>query len=333
MRLEDCVTAINVAIAAPLVRSGAEENWIRARASGSIPDSLYELYEKADYLSFGAGPRFLMDGQNILFTYFTMLLRCLLEGLTDADDQLRGFVIAQKMVHDPGKIRRGEEWHPDADVKAKRHFRDLLIALHGGLDTYSDLVALFFTGTIPDLTLGRGEFRRIESWLSQPPPVQRPVATPYDSHIQNLYDALCPLVHPAPPEKDWLPFARMLRNKAAHLGHPVFRQVGLHDKEAHFFVFLPRKWPYFWERDITVHDPIHAAVVTDLRGRFHDTLIHQDVISFASALRLRVFKVIDQGVSVVSSAYSDFCGFQPNERALAELNRNSVAYEFQSFAR
>jgi hypothetical protein len=98
---------------------------------------------KSNYLSFGSAPSFLRDTDNTLFGYFGMLLWGLMESFSDADVQLNRFLEAQNLVRDYGKIARGERWEKDAAFRARRHFRDMLIALQAGLDNFSDLVALF----------------------------------------------------------------------------------------------------------------------------------------------------------------------------------------------
>jgi hypothetical protein len=64
---------------------------------------------------------------------------------------------------------------------------------------------------------------------------------------------------------------------------------------------------------------------------FRELLVHEDIISYAGGLRAKVLKVIDTGVSVVSSAYSVFGSFGVNQAAIAELQSNSVAYQFEYF--
>jgi hypothetical protein len=149
MRLQKCVLTADVFITAPLVRNEPEEDWLQARASGSISESVFDLYCRAEFLSFGSAPSFLRDPDNVLFGYFGMLLRGLMESFTDADVQLRRFLDAQNLVRDHGKIARGEPWEKDAAFRARRHFRDMLISLQAGLDNFADLVALFLTGLIP----------------------------------------------------------------------------------------------------------------------------------------------------------------------------------------
>jgi hypothetical protein len=57
---------------APFVYTEAEADWIQARDAGVIPASLFDLYLRANYLSFGSAPRFLRDDENALSTYFSM---------------------------------------------------------------------------------------------------------------------------------------------------------------------------------------------------------------------------------------------------------------------
>ena len=63
-----------------------------------------------------------------------------------------------------------------------------------------------------------------------------------------------------------------------------------------------------------------------------ESLMHQDMISFAQGLRSKVRKVIGAGVAVLTRAYLDFADFEPNQAALAELQGNSKTYGFEYFA-
>ena len=110
----------------------------------------------------------------------------------------------------------------------------------------------------------------IERWLSQPFPSASTVVTPYDSHVLNLYDQLRPLVICDPPEQDWLGVTHILRNKVLHFGQSMLRQVGLHDTKPEFYLFIPRQWPFIYERYLrsanpnVPHDPI---VMRDVQAR------------------------------------------------------------------
>jgi hypothetical protein len=317
--------------AAPFIRDQPEEPWVQARDSGAIPQIVYDLYCQASYLSFGAAPSFLKDQDNVLFSYFGMLLRSLMESLVDAEEQLRSFIEAQQLTYDVGKKIRGEFWDPTADATAHRRFRDLLIALQTALDALADLIALFFTGRIPGLRFGRAQFSKIETWAERDLPSVGIVQTPYDESLKRLHTTLRAVIYPGPPERDWLRLMRMLRNKAAHLGQPVFRKVELHDATPRFYTFIPRQWPYLWEKYIKprgVSIPINPNFLPD---HFRESLIHQDIVTFVQGLRGKVREVVRTATLVVHDSYTQFKNFATNEAALAELQSNSEAYNFEYF--
>jgi hypothetical protein len=254
-----------------------------------------------------------------------------MEALCDADDQLFQFTKAQNLVYDFGKLTRGEPWDPEADTQAKRHFRDMLIALHSALDMLAELIALFFTGAIPRLHVGRAAFQSVEGWVKGPLPEEGLIVTPYTMHLRKLHQNLQSDVNSGPPEQDWLSFMRMLRNKAAHLGHPMFRQVALHDRNLQFYVFLPRQWPFFWEKHIRFHQPGTQVEKLDIEKHFGETLIHQDIYSFTKGARRKVSSIVGCGVSSIVAVYKDFSSFQPNTDAINELQKSSLEFKFESF--
>jgi hypothetical protein len=141
MRLEDCVLDADIIISAPMVRTEPEEEWVRASKSGAIPSVLFDFYCRAGFLSFGSAPAFLQYKDHILFSYFSLLLRSVMESLVDADIQLGLFSEAQRLTYDVSKKIRGESWDETAGTRGRRHFRDLLIAEHSALDSLADLTA------------------------------------------------------------------------------------------------------------------------------------------------------------------------------------------------
>jgi hypothetical protein len=333
MRLENCVLDVHQFRTAPFQRKEPEEDWVQASNSQIIPSPLFSLYTKANYLSFGSAPLFLSDGENVLFSYFSMILRGTKESLVGAEEQLRLFAEAERQGYDPGKKFRGESWDTTADQRARRHFRYFLISLQSALDVVADLAALLLTGLIPGLRLGRAQFKRIEDWLAKPLPPVGVIVSPQQHFSTRLYEALRPLVHPQPPspERHWLPLMRMLRNKAAHFGDPVFRTVGLHDKELKFFAFVPRMWPYIWEKHIK---PAGAASPRDanfLPNLCRQTLMHQDVISYTQGLLSKVRDTVGAATSVLSEAFDQFKDFPVNQAALDELQGSAEMYEFEFF--
>lgn len=333
MRLDNCVLDVDVAVTAPLQWGAPEEDWVQAVNSQVVPHELFDLYSRAGYLSFGAAPTFLSDKENILFSYFSMILRCLKESLSDAGEQLRLFIEAQAQGYDPGKKIRGEPWDKTANQRARRHFRYFLISLQSALDAEADLVALFLPGLIANLRLGRAQFSRIEAWLDKPLPPGGIILSPQEHFLVKLYDAWQPLVRPHPPstERDWLPLMRMLRNKAAHFGDPVFRTLGLHDKSPKFYEFIPRMWPYIWERYIKPSAPGSPQDPNFFPNLCSETLVHQDIISFTKGLLLKIKDVIAAGTSVLNEAYDQLQSLPLNQAALAELRGSSEKHNFEYF--
>lgn len=331
MRVQDCNLDVDLVVMAPVRRSEPEDSWLQARESRSIPPAVFELYRRARYMSFGSAPGFLADEDNILFSYFGMLLTSVKESLVDAAEELRRFTEAQSQTYDPGKKTRGEPWDRGADERARRHFRYLLLSLQGALDGFADLVAVFLTGLIPDLRVGRAQFTRIERWLNRPLPTTGLLLTPPEHFLRQLYDTLRPLVYAGAPERDWLPLMRLYRNKAAHLNDAVFRYVVLHDNNGRFHTFLPRQWPYLWEKHMKPADPNRPKDPSFFSRLCSETLVHQDVITYVRGLTEKVSAVVAAGMSVLNAAFDQFRDFPPNRPALAELQGSSEAYAFEYF--
>ena len=123
---------------------------------------------------------------------------------------------------------------------------------------------------------------------------------------------------------------RLYRNKAAHLGSSVFRQIGLHDNSGQFYTFIPRQWPYIWERYMKpAGTPAADPSVADL---FRETLVHQDLLSYVSGARRKVVVVTATAVAILAAVYRQFGTFDANQAALTELDGSSETYRFDSFA-
>ena len=330
MKLEHCELDIEAAAAAPMVRTEAAPEWVAARERGLLPDAAFAMYSRSSFFSFGAAPPFLADDRRFLFSYLGMVLTSLRDALVDADDELRAFQESQARVYDPGKRIRGERWDPAAPGRAKKHFRLLLLSLQTSLDATADLAALFLTGLIPGLRVGRAQFSRIETWLGRALPPAGLIVTPQRDFLEQLYAALAPLVNAGPPEHEWLSLMRMLRNKAAHLGGAVFRYMVLHDADGRFHTFMPRQWPFIPEEymHFAGTPPRAPEPFPDL---FRRTLVHEDILSYASGLRSKVTGVISVALQVLDSAYQRFGDFPVNAAAFAELEGSAEAYAFEHF--
>lgn len=331
MKLDHCELDIDRVVAAPMVRTEPEPDWVAARDAALLPAAGFAMYSRSSFLSFGAAPPFLADEKRLLFSYFAMVLRSVRDALVDADSELRAFSDSQVRVYDPGKRIRGEEWDPTAPERARKHFRLLLLSLQAGLDATADLTALFLTGLIPGLRLGRAQFSRIESWLARPLPPAGLIVTPQRDSLERLHRGLSAVVNAPQPERDWLALMRMFRNKAAHLGDAVFRYLVLHDRDGRFYTFIPRLWPFIPEEHMHPATADQGEAPDPLPELFRRTLVHEDIVSYASGLRGKVTEVIATALEVVDSSYVRFGDFPLNVAALAELEGSAESYAFEHF--
>ena len=219
LKLQNCILDRGVIAMAPLRRKEPEKSWTRGLENGQIPHSLFDIYRRAEYLSFCSAPRFLKDDDNVLFSYFSLMLRSLAASLIDVDGDVKEFLGAIKDSYHPHKRLEDPSWNADkSEAAAKRGikaFRALLMSIQACLDALSEIVAFFSQGDIKRLKVGRAQFVWIEEWLKDDYPL-RLIATPRDIYLADLHAKLQPLVNCPPPECDWLPYMRMLRNKAAH---------------------------------------------------------------------------------------------------------------------
>jgi hypothetical protein len=335
MLLKDCVLdGIDEVQTSILQWDQPEPRWVKARDTIAIPPELFKLYEQLGWLSFWAAPPMLSDDKNVVFSYLSMALNCLLDNLVDAQAQGIELVKNEALLYDIGKKIRREPWDPNADTRFRRNLRDILIALDGTLDTLADLIALMLVGRwkVPGLKLGRGDFASIERWLSQPFTSNAIIVTPYDSRVRTLYEQLRPLVICDPPEQDWLGLTHILRNKVLHFGQGMLRQVGLHDTTPKFYVFIPRQWPFIYEQYLRPANPNvpHDPIV--MRELFTDSLIHQDVLSFAHGLHLRVNRIVSIVASWTAKMCEDFSDFPASRESLQALESPLAKSSFEYFA-
>jgi hypothetical protein len=331
MRIEDCeIEGIGAWSMAPLDRNQAEPDWLAATEKGVVPPSLMRLYRRAHFLSFGGAPRFLADHDSQLFSYFGLMLRGVKGSLVDADEELAGFDREEAKVYDLGKRYRGEPWDPEAPARSKRHLRLVLLSLCASLDCIAELTALLLPQTIPGLKLGKAEFSRIEEWLKLDGPSLQTIISPQQSKASDLYQALRPLVECQGEESEWLPLAKLLRNKAAHLGTDNFREMGFHDDKRVFYTFLPRRWPLLWEEHIKRSDSTAPHPTLPIE-QIIAPLMRQDKISYLYGLRAKVTCLVEAAMGVLDSAYADFEQFEVAVGLLDSLKLSRKEFAFQAF--
>jgi len=334
MLLDRCVLdSINTTQTGPLKRAQAEPQWLSARDNGTIPAGLFQLYEQMAYLSFGSAPKILHDERNVVFSYFSMLLNCLLENLLDAAEAREALLVDHELLYDPGKKLRGRTWDADADRRFRRNLRNILIALDGTLDTLADLIALILTGRwkISKLVLGKGDFKAIEAWLKTPLTAPSSMVSPYDAKVRQLHVDLCPLVICAAPEEDWLGLTHVLRNKILHFGQSMLRMVGLHDQNFDFFVFIPKQWPFIYEAEIRSRGEGLREDSVPIADKFRTSLIHQDVPEFLKGLHNRVFDVTAVIVRWTASMCSEFSKHEVTRECVKALHLPLAQSSFQYF--
>ncbi len=330
MRLEELNLDIAAIVMAPLVRNYPEPDWVAVKDSGILPESVFTLYTRSSYLSFGAAPTFLSDKDYFLFSYFGLVLRSIKDCLLEADGELQAFVKAQGKGYDPEKRLRGEEWDAGADAAARRNFQLLLISLLACLDGAADLVALFLTDSIKGLVVGRAAFSTMEAWLRNPLPNSPLVITPRQQKLEDLYKRIEPLVCTHGEEQDWLKFARILRNKSAHMKNSVRYSVFPHS-DTNLYTFLPAHWPYLWEQHMHTDGTVPPAGFKPMPQLFLDTLIHQDIVSYGHDLRDRITTLLGKILEVVDAMYIEFQNFPQNQAALSQLVDNFETTGFRAF--
>lgn len=319
-----------VVITSPLQITEPGEDWVQAHKDRAIPDALYELYRRTNYLSFGSAQGLLADQENLLFGYFSRLLRSIKDLCVEAREEVAEFERAMAESYNPGKKLRGEKWDRNADKRARRALKYLSVTLSGTLDGLADLIALFFTPRIPKLRLGRAQFARVEEWLEKPLQVAPIVVSPQEHYLGELYQALQPIVFTLGPDKHWLPLLRLLRNKSAHMGDHMFPIIGLDDGKGTFYKFLPRQWPYIPEKYISYNSNPNQTF-TPIQPHLEEILMHQDVISFSKGLCLKVSSVVEETCEIFNAAYPQFKALPVNNSALQELSGSAEAYEFEFF--
>jgi hypothetical protein len=330
MRLEDFDLNAHAVIMAPFVRNEPEPEWVAAKDSGILPESMFTLYTRSSYLSFGSAPSFLSDKDHFLFSYFGLVLRSIKDCLVEADSELQTFAAAQGKGYNPEKRLRGENWDVEADANARRNFQLFLMSLLASLDGTADLIALFLTDSIKGLVVGRAVFSAIETWLQIPLPSSSLVITPQQQALEDLYERIKPIVCAQGEEQDWLKFARILRNKSAHIKNSVRSFVFKHSDQ-NLYTFLPAQWPFLWEQHMHATGAVPPAGFKPMPQLLLDILIHQDIVSYGHDLRDRITTLLGATVAAVDAMYLEFQSFPLNQAALSQLVGNFESTGFRAF--
>jgi hypothetical protein len=323
MKLQDCNLNPAAVVMAPFVRSDPEAEWVTARDQGRIPSSLFDLYRRAGYLSFGSAPQFLKDDEGILYSYFALIVRSLMASLLDASEYIHELEELKTREYYPGKNNDDPTWTPEKSNKAAKSsydaFRNSLASLCASLDSLAEMIAIFSQGHIKNLHVGRAQFSRIEERLNEPQ---------IEHLLDKVHAALYPLIYCDDPEAEWLSYMRMLRNKTSHLGPALFRTTVLRGQDGQFYKFVPREWPYLWEKYMKPEGIQPAMPMSELLKK---TLAHQDIVDYSCGALKKVTGVIEDVLCLIGPAYTEFSDFGPNTIALNELTKNSKTFAFEHF--
>lgn len=332
MRLQDCVLEVDQMMTGPMKRTEPDQYWLAAHDNGVIPEGVFKLYCSANYLSYGSAPPFFSDSRNAVFGYFRMLMGGVLEFFDDVEELHSEFKRQSDLLYDPAKKIRGIPFSVDASKHESRAFRRLTMSLAGSLDVFADVVALFFTGQINGLSVGKSDFSKIVSWVESALPPLGSIVTPPEHFRRHLHKVMQGFLICAGPDQEWIDMLNLFRNKSAHLGNQMFPLSAFHDRTVTFYHFLPREWPEILEAQIEPGDGgVTAEIQKRLREHFEKTLMHEDIVSFTDGLRKRVFNLLDAGFEVLNDAYGQLKSSPLNPQVLDDLQRNHRSYKFQHF--
>ena len=332
MRLQDCDLSIDaVMFRDAVIRDSAEPVWRAAWNDSRIPDSLFRLYTEADYLSLDKAPRYLEDPDRILFSYYAMLLNGLRESIAETNELLDEVKSWEEQVYSPltqtGDLAAGG--------KQRRAFRYLLLNLSSSLDLLAELLALFFTGDVGPIRVGKASSTGLFRWIAEPlTPLQNELQSPRDHHRQKLHRTLRPYTLRQPPEGDWHELLTLYRNKLSHLGGSTVMDFRLHDDQGRFYAFLPREWPFTWQKHIRFGEdaPVdHQTARSNTVALIRRTCIHIDIVEYSELLSRRITAILDSALDILVEAYHDLRDFPSNQAALSELERETRSCSFTEF--
>ncbi|MEP6743174.1 MAG: hypothetical protein ABJB61_11795 [bacterium] len=324
MKLTDCNLDVGSFLIAPLVVARPTPEWLELRENKVIPEGLFRLYMTAHFLSLDSVRGFLADSHQVLFGYFGTLLRGLRALHVESKEELNG--LNEAFQDTAGFAKR--LMSKSADARARRHLKHFLIAQTGLLDAVAELIALFFSQHINGLTVGRADFGKIETWLQgSPVPFSSSIVSPDQYFVGELHKLLYPLIVSSGEDRDWFLLLQLLRNKLAHISHPVMF-IGLHDAEGKFYTFIPKRWPFIKEEFYVQGQNPNAPPLAE---HYRRVLIPQDLLSFCEGLAERISAVVNVSCEILTNAYAQFEHLPASQRALDELARNSKEYGFEGF--
>ncbi len=312
-----------------MIHERPEEAWTASMEAGKVPASLFKLYCKADYFSLGRAPRFLSDPDRVLFAYLKALGNGIREAFENAGNLLDELREAEKRHYTFFKEMRGEPWDDKAPPVSRRTFRYLLLEIAGVLDQTAEAVALILFGSVPGLSLGRAEFRRLVGMARDRAPVTSQVLSPTEAQREKLFDVIAGELSAEGPEADWLELFYLYRNKTTHIGSYMFPCIGLRKLGTESFpAFLPNRWPVFMEQHASFGS---TGEKIDLRQFFESEFIHQDLEQYAEGLIARTLRLAEAVFAVLYESYRLLADCDPDPLRIEGLMKHKEEWRFQRF--
>jgi hypothetical protein len=233
-------------------------------------------------------------------------MRGLKECIVESAELVSDVAEQGRNTYTPEKSATGQEWDRRASYKQRSAFRLLMIDLFGTLDSVAEITALLLPGSVPNLSPGWSSFSSMYAWLAKPLPPPQGIVMPTTHFAEQLHQRLAPAVVPSVgPERQWFELLRLLRNKAAHLGHQAWQNVGLQTKSGEIGLFIPKAWPFVPEEHATYStaDPASAQPVS-FKSYLEESLIHADITEFSSSALAKVKSVVDIAFEVFLAAFA-----------------------------
>ncbi len=329
MKLNECEYDAAAVVTGAYIRTAPQPFWVEARDKEIIPKSLFLLYYSADYCSIEKSPPYLADEERLLFTYFGIILNALLNSIIESNELYDSICAIDKNLYNPLKKRKGETWDDDAPNKQWRYLKSFILELYSSLDLLAELISLLFPNIVPRNSLGKSMYSNVYAWLkNNRNNLNDTLVNPIMGQAKTLYDALVKEHVENDPEEHWYELLRLFRNKLAHLGSPTLRKLVLHDKDGNFYRFLPKIWPFIWEKDIKLpgeSDGSEEKVGLDF---FEKIFIHEDILSFCKNSRIKIFDYLELALSILNDSYGILKVMPLNSVALEQLKANTQAYKF-----
>jgi len=334
MRLKDCIPEdmSNYGfISAPVVIRKPDSDWVKLKDNKIIPESFYRFYCNADYFSLDKIPKFLNDGNKILFPYLEYLTDGLALHFREAHELIKELKNILKEEYTPLKKIKGEKWDVAASLKSKRTFKYFIIALSALLDIFAEIVTLILIEQNKKVTVGKTSIKSLLSSMKKQSNSESQIITLREELIKRFCDEVIVEFEGKDNEKDWFELFSLYRNKITHFSTNMYPRMSLHDKNGNFYDFLPNHWPYITESYINFHFENKKKTHEPIEQFFYEKFIHQDIVEYSEGLYKKIFRIIDKGFEILCIAYLKFKDYDLFEDALNGLNKNSKKFNFKYF--